>query len=60
MQTYSMPLGGDRNNGPMLLAIIWGETAFVALFMLGRLVARTTLRRTFGWDDGWIIFAFVS
>lgn len=54
------PIGGDRNRGPELLAVIWVFT-IVALLTVGlKIYTRIKILRETGLDDLLIFFSTVS
>lgn len=52
------PLTGDRS--PDLIATSVVLTVFSSAFVAARLYTRTFRTKAFGWDDGFIIVAWVS
>ena len=53
------PPGGDQNHGPALLAIAVVSSAIAVATTIIRIIGRTFVLRSVGWDDFTIIIAAV-
>ncbi|KAL8748001.1 MAG: hypothetical protein Q9190_000213 [Brigantiaea leucoxantha] len=53
------PPGGDQNEGPTVLAVMWTLTTVALIVFCLRIYGRLLLTRNPGWDDFWMVVAVV-
>lgn len=54
------PPGGTQTKGTAFLAVALTSTIIASIVVTVRVYIRIWIKRTFGWDDGLIIFSLVS
>ena len=59
MQALPIPSDGDRNRAPELLALFWTPFPITLFLVYTRVYVRSRMK-TFGWDDGCMIAAWVN
>lgn len=50
---------GDVNKAGLLNTVTWVQAGLAALILTARVITRTKVIQTFGWDDSYMIFAMV-
>ena len=55
-----VPIGGNINRGPQLLAVLWSETSIALAVVCLRVFARAKYVKKFWWDDWLMFFTMVS
>lgn len=58
--TLQQPPGARQNRGPAFLVVTLIFTIVASIVVTLRVYIRVWVKRTFGWDDGVIIFSLVS
>ena len=60
MRAITAPPDGSRNDGAILVGVIWGEAALTLLFLIARATVKIRSRKAFSCDDGFLLVAVVG